>query len=202
MIPLAALVGGVLGAKIPVWVEMLVLASPAPHSDLTVLFAGRTIVGGLLGGTAAVMLVKRFLGIKGRKGNLLAPAIAAGFLLGRIGCFLGGCCYGIPTASFLGVDFGDGVTRHPTQLYEAAFALGMFVFLTARGNQNKYLAPGKLFDYFLNGYFGFRFLIEFIRVEPAVLGGLTMYQLLCIAGLLFVNRPKKHPKEMGEGSAP
>lgn len=69
----------------------------------------------------------------------LAPCAPAGHFLGRIGCFLGGCCFGSPTDSCLGVVFpensppynyyGGFVAVHPTQLYEAAYLLGLFLFL-------------------------------------------------------------------------
>ena len=189
-IPTAALIGGIVGAKIPIWLEnyrAISTALPAPD----VLFPGRTIVGGLIGGTISVILVKRYLGIKGRMGNLFAPAVAAGLAVGRIGCFMGGCCYGIPTSLPWGVDFGDGVPRHPTQLYEAAFALGIFIYLKYTKNKKKSLPPGILFDLFLNSYFLFRFMVEFIRVHPPVIFGLTMYQLFSLAALLYINRGKR-----------
>jgi phosphatidylglycerol---prolipoprotein diacylglyceryl transferase len=179
----AALVGGALGAKLPYWIRY------APDiishfSDSSYLLAGRSILGGLLGGLIAVKLVKWRLGITERRGNLFAPAAALGLAIGRIGCFLRGCCYGTPTSLPWGVDFGDGILRHPTQLYESAFALLLFFWLQRRKKQNP--APGALFTEFLNSYFVFRFLIEFIRVEPHVFG-LSEWQWVCLAGLLYVN---------------
>jgi len=182
---IAALVGGAIGAKLPIlflyW-EEIVLSFP----DLSILVSGRTIVGGLIGGTLAVIYIKNKLGIKERRGNLFAPAIALGVAIGRIGCFLRGCCFGKPTSLPWGVDFGDGILRHPTQLYESIFMLGMFFYLRYLGKKNP--VPGKLFDIFMISYFAFRFFIEFIRVEKVIFLGLTFFQFVSIAAVIWFAR--------------
>src|ERR1700742_1286857 len=95
----AAAAGAALGSKALSWFE-----NPAetfsPSSGLAVWMAGKTIVGGLLGGTVAVEWVKRRLGIESRTGDLFALPITAGIAIGRIGCFfagLGDRTYGSPT---------------------------------------------------------------------------------------------------------
>jgi phosphatidylglycerol---prolipoprotein diacylglyceryl transferase len=175
LIVLASLVGGVLGAKLP---YLFWNFSQYLHGvrDPEVLFSGRTILGGLLGGTLAVRLVKRRLGTRTRRGDYLVPGIALGLVIGRIGCFLRGCCHGIVTALPWGVDFGDGLHRHPTELYEAAFCLGWFIYGTRQPKGDQ----GRLFDRFMLSYFALRFLLEFIRVEPASPLGLTYFQLVCL----------------------
>lgn len=185
VILLSGLISGILGAKIPSWiVNYKLILDSLP--DIGPLLSGRTIVGGLLGGTIGVVASKRILGIHDRRGNQFAPGIALGMAIGRIGCFLAGCCYGMPTGSGWGVDFGDGILRHPTQLYESFFCFGLFIYLlTVRSRINQ---PGMLFQRFLASYLTFRFFIEFIRVEPIVLGGLTGYQLACLAGIIYVYR--------------
>ncbi|MCF7861522.1 prolipoprotein diacylglyceryl transferase [Candidatus Woesearchaeota archaeon] len=182
LVLLAALFGGTLGAKIPIWVinyQLIMDSLP----DITPIISGRTITGGLVGGTLAVIIVKKYLKIKKKKGNLFAPAIAIGIAIGRIGCFLMGCCYGIETTLPLGVDFGDGILRHPTQIYEAVFMLGLFVFLMYKRKTAK---PGQLFFILMNSYFVFRFLEEFIRDNPHYFG-LTLFQYISIGALLFIN---------------
>ncbi len=109
--------------------------------------SGRTIVGGIIGGVLAVWLTKRKLGIKQRLGNYLVPSLLIGIFFGRIGCFLAGCCYGTATTLPWGVNFGDGVLRSPTQLYEAVFVLGLFVY--AQIMKDRY-APGELFRLFMS----------------------------------------------------
>jgi len=95
-VALAAILGGAIGAKLLEWA--INYQYVAVHfNDINTFIYGRTLVGGLLGGLAGVLIVKRKLGIKQRMGNAFAPAVALGVAIGRIGCFLTGCCYGKPT---------------------------------------------------------------------------------------------------------
>lgn len=179
---LAGLAGGIIGAKVVFWIIYLP-ALIQSYPDLSVFLSGRSIIGGLIGGTLAVMLVKWKLGIKTKMGNLFAPGIALGVAIGRIGCLLQGCCYGTSTTLPWGVDFGDAIFRHPTQIYEAIFMLGMFFFLMYKRKDAK---PGQLFYLLMNCYFVFRFFEEFIRDSPSYLG-LTVFQYLCLLALAFIN---------------
>jgi phosphatidylglycerol:prolipoprotein diacylglycerol transferase len=176
-IALAAAIGGIIGAKVPAWLVNLpqIIAHPG-RWDLVL--SGRTIVGGLIGGVVAVYLTKRRLGIKVRLGNYLVPSLCIGIFFGRIGCFLAGCCYGQPTSLPWGVNFGDGIPRHPTQLYEALFVLGLLIVSQTMKDR---FEPGQLFRWFMVTYFSWRFLIEFIRVNPVAGFGLTYYQLASLA---------------------
>lgn len=177
---LAALLGGILGSKLPYLPRNFELWRQGVRNP-EVVFAGRTILGGLLGGTFAVMATRRALGIRDRRGDTLVPAIALGMALGRVGCLLRGCCAGRPTTLPWGVDFGDGVRRHPTQIYEALFALAWFAYAWRRPKGNR----GTLFDAFLASYFVYRFFAEFIRTEAAMALGLTAFQLVCVPGALW-----------------
>ncbi|WP_372846728.1 prolipoprotein diacylglyceryl transferase [Pontiella sp.] len=187
----AALIGGLIGAKLPV-----VLLNLRHGFSWEALLAGRTIAGGLVGGTLGVLLVKKRLGIEGRYGNRLAAPIALGMAVGRMGCLLHGCCFGKPTALPWGIDFGDGIARHPTQLYELLFCLAAFAILQLPRNRN---APGgnQLTGFFL-AYFAFRFAEEFLRPHP-IQAGLTTFQWICLAGILIllgkarILRPKESP---------
>jgi phosphatidylglycerol---prolipoprotein diacylglyceryl transferase len=185
-IVVAALVGAALGARLLEW-AFNPLVTLAHLADGAALIAGRTVIGGFLGGAVAVWLVKRRLGVVGRRGNLLAAPIALGLCIGRVGCFLRGCCFGTETALPWGVDFGDGVARHPTQLYEAAFALVALV--TLRALAGRVTTPGRLFSGFMVAYFGFRFAEEVVRAGPHPLFGLSFYQMACVVGVaLFLGR--------------
>lgn len=189
---LGALIGGAIGAKLVIiivyWNEL----------TLDIILYGKSIVGGLIGGIMGVLITKKILGIeKERKGNFFAPAIAIGVAIGRIGCFLRGCCYGKETSLPWGVDFGDGLLRHPTQIYESLFMLGMFFYLRRRNKKNP--PAGSSFDILMMSYFCFRFLIEFIRVEKIVFFGLTYFQLIGFCVLIyFVFRfyEKANPKKI------
>lgn len=174
---LAAFIGGVLGAKLPV-----LLLNLRHGLDWQAVLAGRTIVGGLVGGTLGVLLIKKRMGIKGRYGNLLAAPIALGMAVGRLGCLLTGCCFGKPTDRLWGINFGDGVARHPTQIYELLFCLGAFLVLQ---RMREKAPPGSLLTGFFLAYFSFRFLEEFLRPHP-IQFGLTTFQWICIAGILIL----------------
>jgi prolipoprotein diacylglyceryltransferase len=93
---------------------------------------GKTIVGALVFGLISVELIKRYIGLRESTGDLYAIPLALGIAIGRIGCFLTGLSddtYGTPTSLPWAVDFGDGVPRHPTQLYEIIFLLALIPFL-------------------------------------------------------------------------
>jgi phosphatidylglycerol:prolipoprotein diacylglycerol transferase len=183
MVLLGAVFGGVLGSKIPMimlyWRDMA-----AQWPDATLLVTSRSITGGLVGGALGVFAAKRWFGITGRRGNLFVPGIAAGMAIGRLGCFLRGCCYGNPASLPWAVDFGDGVPRHPTQLYEMVFMLAMLAagWIAVR----RWPEPaGLVFKAFMLVYFAFRFMIEFIRDEPLYGMGLTLFQWISVAMVVF-----------------
>lgn len=176
-IAVAAAAGGIVGAKLPIWIANLpaIIADPG---RIELLLSGRTIVGGIVGGALAVYLTKKRLGITERLGNYLVPSLALGIFFGRVGCLLAGCCYGTATTLPWGVDFGDAIARHPTQAYEALLVLGIFIY--AQLAKDRY-APGELFKWFMIVYFTWRFLVEFVRVSPEAALGFTYYQLAALA---------------------
>lgn len=181
----AAAVGGALGSKLLAWLEDPALTA-AHLADLSFLLAGKTIVGGLLGGLIGVELCKKLIGLRTATGDLYALPLTVAIAIGRIGCFLTGLSddtYGTPTSLPWGIDFGDGIPRHPTQLYEIAFlallALALLQ-LSRRPHQE-----GDLFKLFMVGYLGWRFLVDFIKPYHHVLFGLCTIQLACLAGLVY-----------------
>ena len=180
-----AVVGGSIGSKIPIlliyWQEI-----NSSANSMDIFLSGRTVIGGLIGGMVGTLLAKRIFKIKERLGNQIAIPVAAGMAIGRMGCLARGCCYGKPTNLPWGVDFGDHIYRHPTQIYEMLFDIFLVVYLSWR--KRKELEPGELFRIFLNLYLSFRFLVEFIRVEAISFMGLTYFQLLCIVSLIVINR--------------
>jgi len=153
---------------------------------------GKTIVGGLLGGTIAVEWIKRRLGIKERTGDLFAAPLVLGIAIGRIGCFFAGLTdgtYGTATTLPWGVDFGDGVRRHPTQLYEIVAMAGFYVVI--RWFAGRPHLTGDLFRLFLTGYLAWRLVIDSQKPEPRW-GGLTTIQWACLAGLAYYRRDIIH----------
>ncbi len=192
----AALLGGVVGAKLAIVAEHFSLFLREPAYWKALLFSGRSIVGGLVGGYLGVRLIKKIRGLSQvRCGNHIAPAAALGMGIGRIGCFLTGCCYGIETKLPIGVDFGDGVSRIPTQLIEAAFCFVLFGWLLWQQKKNRNLIPGILFRYLVLSYFTFRFLIEFIRATNKNILGLSVYQVICVLGAAVMIAQIRKSKE-------
>ena len=70
---------------------------------------GKTILFGLVGGYFGVELAKAILGVTIKTGDSFAVPVAAAVAVGRLACFVGGCCFGKPTGLPWGVDFGDGI---------------------------------------------------------------------------------------------
>ncbi|GAB3573660.1 prolipoprotein diacylglyceryl transferase [Hymenobacter daeguensis] len=149
-------------------------------------FTNKTIVGGFLGGLIGVEVTKKHLGVTASSGDLMVFPLILGLAIGRLGCFFSGLedgTYGNGTALPWGINFGDGVRRHPTNLYEILLlaALGLGLWLLER---RQALANGRRFQLFLSGYLLFRLLVEFIKPTPPLPGlGLTAIQWACVAGL-------------------
>lgn len=177
----AAAIGALVGSRV------LGVLEQAPetglHWQLFLLPGGKTIVGGLLGGWLAVELTKRVRRIRSRTGDIFAIPLCIGIAIGRIGCFLAGLAddtYGTATTLPWGIDFGDGVRRHPTQIYEILF-LAALALILHRYNTRPHPA-GNTFRIFLATYLAWRLLIDFIKPQP-LLYGLNLIQWACAAGL-------------------
>src|SRR4051812_17963654 len=121
LLSLAAFAGGTLGAKLP----FALTSGDGWLTSSAWLADGKTVTTGLAGAYLAVEAVKWVLGVKAKTGDSFALPLALALAVGRWGCFCNGCCAGTPTTLPWGVDFGDGVLRHPTQVYESLFHLGM-----------------------------------------------------------------------------
>ncbi|OLP15848.1 diacylglyceryl transferase [Leptolyngbya sp. 'hensonii'] len=183
------LVGGLIGAKVLVVLQHLdLLWQDWPQLVLVFLY-GKTVVGALLGALIGVELTKRWIGVQQSTGDAFVYPLLAGMVIGRIGCFLTGLddrTHGMATHLPWGMDFGDGVLRHPTQLYEIGFLLLLLIFLRTRDRQA--LRSGDLFKLYLSAYLGFRFLIDFIKPDFHPFFGLSAIQVACLAGILYYFR--------------
>ena len=150
----------------------------------------RSIEGALAGAVLAVEVYKWRQGIVGRTAALYALPLALAIAVGRVGCFFAGIddfTYGTPTSLPWAHDFGDGVPRHPTQLYEVLFLASWAALLAWRGDRLSH--PGDRFRAFMVGYLLYRVCIEAIRPIPFhYFGLLSGLQLLCVAGLLYYHR--------------
>jgi prolipoprotein diacylglyceryltransferase len=144
---------------------------------------GRSIEGALLGAILAIEGLKAATGMRGSTGLRLVAPLALAIVVGRIGCFLAGLddmTYGTPTDLPWGYDFGDGVPRHPVQLYESltmgAFLL-VFLYLVRRGQP---LALRAGFYLFIGVYAGQRFLWEFLKPYGTVFGPLNLFHIVSL----------------------
>jgi phosphatidylglycerol---prolipoprotein diacylglyceryl transferase len=197
----AAAVGAAIGSKL-----LHHLASPSElvaqldHSGPEIaayLMGGKTIVGGLLGGWLAVEWYKSSSGIKTRTGDLFALPLVVGTIIGRLGCMFAGPgddTLGVATTVFWAVDFGDGVARHPTPLFEILFLLALVAVLAKRQaamDQGRpwrwWIRPGDGFRLYLFSYLSFRFLVDFLKPYEVVLG-LRIIQWACLFGLVLLVR--------------
>lgn len=147
----------------------------------------RSIEGALAGAILAVELYKLRTGMRGRTAALYALPVAIGIAVGRIGCYFAGLddfTYGTPTSLPWAHDFGDGIPRHPVQLYESGsltlFTLAYCIALLRR--DRRVLRNG--FALLVLCYGVQRFALEFLKPYPALFTGLTIFQIVCL-GLVF-----------------
>jgi prolipoprotein diacylglyceryltransferase len=181
-----AAVGALAGSRLlgiaEQWPTVMAAARSGHLLWLLIAPGGKTIVGGLLGGWLGVELVKRFAGIRRRTGDLFALPLCVGIAVGRIGCFIAGLAddtYGKPTHLPWAVELGDGIGRHPVQIYEIVF-LALVGWIVVRP---AHWPEGARFRIFLASYLAWRVAIDFLKPQPLV-GGLNLIQWACIAGLV------------------
>jgi phosphatidylglycerol---prolipoprotein diacylglyceryl transferase len=185
---LGACIGAFLGSRIAG-----ILENPAFNMSteyLLLLYNTKTIMGGLFGGLLGVESAKKIIGEKTSSGDLFTLPIIVGIFIGRIGCFLSGTnefTYGTPTSFITGMNLGDGINRHPTALYELVF-LGVLFMVLKKMYDGKSFERGLLFKIFMLSYFGFRFIIEFIKPNVFFLLGLSSIQWLCIVCFVYYRR--------------
>ena len=175
-----ALIGAMIGAKLGL---LLYLPFEEWRQSIRELllseWGGRTILGALFGGFVGVELAKKALGITIATGDPYAIGLPLGQALGRVGCFLGGCCYGRPLDDASPLRSLHLIT-HPAQLYEGALDLAVAVTLFAIRKRPR--APGLLFRYYLLSYAAIRFVMDFFRGdEKQLLGPLSYAQWFCLA---------------------
>ena len=164
------------GALIGAWVLGSANSLRAP-----IIAPSHSIAGALAGGIVAVELWKRVNGIRVSTGGAMVLPISVGIAVGRLGCFFAGLpdyTYGIPGSVPWAVDLGDSIGRHPVQLYESlsmtAFAA---VYLRARLNDARW-AREHAFHAMIIFYACQRFVWEFLKPYPAVLGPLNVFHFL------------------------
>ena len=177
-------VAGILGARLFYILLNFRFFMDHPLEIVMIQNGGLAWHGGLI---AATVVAIRFIREKGlplaTMLDLIAPYAALGESIGRIGCFLNGCCFGREVA--WGIFFPVHDARlHPTQLYAMA---GLFIlFFILRHYRKIVKIPGDVFVLYLFGASLLRVIIEFFRADHYVLVlGLSVYQWVCV-GLIAV----------------
>lgn len=202
---IASIVGGLLGGKIH---YLIIHPDQWPEN----LLSGQGLVwfGGFFGAVAAAVIVT--LLSKQRLAAVMdcgAMAVAVGYGVGRIGCFLRGCCHGVPTELPWGVTFPQGIPPttvpvHPTQLYETGASLVIFALLAWVIGPRIKREGALMFVYAILAGTE-RLLVEFIRTNEPVALGLTQQQWISLlmilvgigGGLWFGTRGRLRPAEAG-----
>ena len=162
--------------------------------DIIKIWQGGLVFSGGLLAVALIMIwyLKRHSLSFWKMGDLWAPALALGQGLGRIGCFMAGCCYGKPTDSWWGVVFTHpnalaplNIPLHPTQLYHALS--GFIIFGVLLYVYAKRQFAGQVFLWYLILHSTARLLIERFRAdERGLLPGSTMSLTQLIATLVLL----------------
>jgi prolipoprotein diacylglyceryltransferase len=160
----------------------------------------RSIEGAIAGAIVGIELLKWRTGIRGSTGLRLAAPLAAAIAVGRLGCFFAGLedmTYGTPTALPWGVDFGDGIPRHPVQLYEAA-AMAAFLFAYVLLLRHEGGAVRRTGFYLFVAFYALqRFGWEFLKPYGTIVGPLNLFHLLSLAlvayAVIFACRELSQP---------
>ncbi|MCC6707149.1 MAG: prolipoprotein diacylglyceryl transferase [Gammaproteobacteria bacterium] len=165
-----------------------------------IVMPARSMLGALVGAITAVEIYKLRHGIRGSTGVIFAAPLAAAIAVGRIGCYRAGLIdqtHGIATTLPWGHDFGDGIARHPVQLYESAsMALVLIAVLIGFARRSPWmLAQGF---YLIVGVYGAqRFAWEFLKPYARVLGPFNVFHLLAAllcAYAIYMGRHASHAR--------
>ena len=168
--------------------------------------AGLAAYGGILGAALGVWVYSKFGKFNfGYFADVVAPGIILAQAIGRIGCTINGCCYGIACSLPWGITYTNpnslaplGVTTHPTTVYEIIALLIIFgVVLMLKG---RFKPDGSLFLIYLGLYSLWRISSDFLREGTPFLFGLHQAQVisiivLAVAVSLLAYRTRWAPRE-------
>jgi len=191
---IVTLLGALLGAKFVVLMGDSGWPVLPFHDWFDLLVSGRSIVGALLFGFLVAEGLKPLLGYRLPPNDRFAIVLPFSIATGRLGCWMSGCCLGIPMTGPFALVGVDGVSRFPAPLVEMAFHLACGAALIVLFRRKR--LPGRLFALYLVAYGVFRFLTEFLRVTPKVFDGLSAYQwfsmmmVLAGAAALYLRRER------------
>lgn len=165
------IVGAIVGARtfyvISYWKESF---AGQPLSEIFAVWKGGLVFyGGLVGATLAGILYLRLKKLPlWKMADILAPSIALGYVFGRVGCLLNGCCYGRECSLPWAIRYPENnplhaptTPVHPTQIYESLLNLGLYVALVWLFRRKKF--DGQVFGAYLVGYAVLRSFVEMFR---------------------------------------
>ena len=186
------IISALVGAKLLLLVVEFDTFQQNPRELLTLLRSGGVFYGGLIAAvTVALWYLRRHRMPVWAVTDAFAPGIALGHVIGRLGCFFAGCCWGRATDVPWAVTFTNqyaaqnvgtplNVAIHPTQLYEAGaelIILGLLLLLERRGRA----FAGRTFWSYMLMYGATRFVIEFYRGDPrGMVGDFTTSQFVSL----------------------
>lgn len=218
-----AIFGGMVGSRLLFIIENFseFISNPIPFIFST---TGFSVLGGYILAFVLCAIRMRMAKIKFlTAADMVSPGLAIGYAVGRLGCLVSGDgCYGIPTHSSLGMSFSNGIVStlsaknpnlvqyfkhifpgeaipkdifvHPTPMYESISQFILFFLLLFPKWK---IGPGNRFAFFLCWFGTSRFLVEFIRLNPKYMWGLTDHQFiaalfvligLCILGYNYIHK--------------
>jgi phosphatidylglycerol---prolipoprotein diacylglyceryl transferase len=194
------IIGGLLGAKLLYLITELPSLIHKPSLLVGMLTSGFVVYGAILGGILGAWIYCRIKGHEFFKNfDLLVPSLAIAQGIGRIGCFMAGCCYGSETNSSIGIVFShsdyapNGISLYPTQLISSFgdFLIAAVLAFYARKERK----DGTIAGLYLMLYSIGRFLVEFLRNDPrGAIGFLSTSQFICIfifiGGIILLNKHK------------
>ncbi len=190
-----SLIVGIVGARILYVALNWASYAAEPAAILRVYDGGLSYLGGLVFGTLTILVIARRTHLNPiALIDALTPSAAIGYAIGRIGCFLNGCCYGGACNLPWGVRFpGQAEPHHPSQIYSSISGLTLFLLLWYLGGRIS--RRGVMAAVWFGGYGIYRFLVEFTRAGTTAelsLWGLTQAQwaslvLVCLTGIWLVS---------------
>lgn len=171
----AALVAGAIPGA---WLAGSLNTLRAPSGALS-----HSVVGALVGAIVGVEIYKALRGVKGSTGGIFVGSFSLGVVIGRFGCLFSGLAdqtFGSPTTLPWAVELGDGIGRHPVQIYESA---AMTLFLLAYLAGLALRAPWAMrrgFYVMCLWYAVQRFAWEFLKPYPRLIGPFNLFHVLCL----------------------
>lgn len=151
------------------------------------LTSGFVYYGGIYGAIVGTYIAIKVLNLKADKTwNFIVPLFVLFHAFGRIGCFMGGCCYGIPWKYGIAMQATSEIPRFPTQLLESAIEFMLFAIMLFK--EKKESSKSNFLEFYMMTYAFCRFFVEFLRgdqVRGIWFGGLSTSQYIAIASFVF-----------------